>query len=183
MKRLETPRELTHAQAMELLSSRNERGYQPLGAYYIREQDGRFVGIDNTTGEAWVEEFGSLSACFRFLTGKENPEQQKTAASAGNRRSGRQNKKPSSLYHIDFPLSSGSEGREKPVSYLHDLPDHPAIAACERTGYPPGREPKDYVCPVCGAECETIYLTSGREPVGCDVCLESQDIYDYYEEE
>ena len=43
---------------------------------------------------------------------------------------------------------------------LYDIPDHPVIAACMRTGYPPGMEPREYCCPVCGAECETIYQDS-----------------------
>ena len=50
-----------------------------------------------------------------------------------------------------------------------DVPDHPVIVACERTGYPPGMEPKAYTCPICGEECETVYLNFVREPVGCDV--------------
>lgn len=64
-----------------------------------------------------------------------------------------------------------------------DVPDHPVIVACERAGYPPGMEPKAYTCPICGEECETVYLNFVREPVGCDVCLTAKDVNDYYEEE
>ena len=60
-----------------------------------------------------------------------------------------------------------------------DVPDHPVIVACERTGYTPGTEPKAYPCHIC----ETVYLNFVREPVGCDVCLTAKDVYDYYEEE
>ena len=69
------------------------------------------------------------------------------------------------------------------LGYDDEYEDHPVIVACERTGYPPGMEPKAYTCPICGAECETVYLNFAREPVGCDVCLEAKDVYDYYEEE
>lgn len=65
---------------------------------------------------------------------------------------------------------------------LYDIPDHPVIAACMRTGSPPGMEPREYCCPVCGAECETIYQDSINQVVGCDVCLSAKDVYDYYEE-
>lgn len=64
----------------------------------------------------------------------------------------------------------------------YDIPDHPVIVACERTGYPPGMELKEYTCPVCGCECETVYTNSINEVVGCDVCLDAKDVYDYYEE-
>lgn len=64
----------------------------------------------------------------------------------------------------------------------YDIPDHPVIVACERTGHPPGMEPKEYTCPVCGCECETVYTNSINEVVGCDVCLDAKDVYDYYEE-
>lgn len=65
----------------------------------------------------------------------------------------------------------------------YDIPDHPVIANMMRTGYPDGKEPPEYCCPVCGAECETIYTDSCREPVGCDVCLSAVDAYDYYDQE
>ena len=34
---------------------------------------------------------------------------------------------------------------------------------------PPSEEPMP-VCPICGEECETVYLRDGQ-PVGCDRCL------------
>lgn len=43
----------------------------PLGKFYCIEDAPRFhpayVGIDNETGDAWVEEFRSLGACRRWL--------------------------------------------------------------------------------------------------------------------
>ena len=181
MKEQRVPLELTHAQAMELLSSAGGAGFRPLGAFYTCETNGRFTAIDNTTGDAWTEEFESLADCLRFLGGEE-PEQQKTAAPAGNRRSG--HRKINRFYCI-MPgrRCQAAEKGEETVRNRYAVPDHPAIAACERTGYPPGREPGDCTCPVCGEECETIYMTIGRMPVGCDVCLETCDAYEYHEEE
>ena len=49
--------------------------------------------------------------------------------------------------------------------------DHPDIEACERTGYPDGQEPKYPHCPICGAECESVYRDKNMEIVGCDECL------------
>lgn len=45
---------------------------QPFGLFYCID-DGpdiprRYVGIDNLYGDAWTEDFGSLSACKRWLT-------------------------------------------------------------------------------------------------------------------
>ena len=46
--------------------------------------------------------------------------------------------------------------------------DHPVIAALERTGYArPYRQP---VCPVCGEECETLFVSQLGETVGCEHC-------------
>ena len=45
---------------------------------------------------------------------------------------------------------------------------------------------KDYIpiCPVCGRECDTVYLDMDDEVIGCDQCISMADAYDYlYEEE
>ena len=40
------------------------------------------------------------------------------------------------------------------------------------------------ICPVCGEECDTVYLDIDDEVVGCDQCITFEDAYDYlYEEE
>ena len=39
---------------------------KPLGLYYVLN-DGVYVGIDNSTGHAWTEEFTDLSQCKRWL--------------------------------------------------------------------------------------------------------------------
>jgi hypothetical protein len=64
----------------------------------------------------------------------------------------------------------------------YEVPDHPAVAACMRTGWPSGMEPREYVCPKCGAECETVYTDFLNRVAGCDRCLDAKDVYDYYEE-
>jgi len=40
--------------------------HQPLGLFYLIE-DGLYVGIDNSTGHAWVEDFPSLHQCKYWL--------------------------------------------------------------------------------------------------------------------
>ncbi len=54
-------------------------------------------------------------------------------------------------------------------------PDHPVIRNMELTGYPDGKEPSHPVCPVCSAECDTIYKDEDLGIVGCDVCLLTSD--------
>ena len=39
---------------------------KPLGLFYCI-QDGQYTGCDNRTGDAWTEDFKSLSACKRWL--------------------------------------------------------------------------------------------------------------------
>ena len=60
------------------------------------------------------------------------------------------------------------------------LPDAPWIVDAERNGYPT-EDP--VICPVCGAECSTIYFNKDRsEPIACDRCLIEQDAYEWREE-
>ena len=42
-------------------------------------------------------------------------------------------------------------------------------------------EKKDFIpiCPVCGKECDTIYLDADKEVAGCDQCISMADAYDY----
>lgn len=51
------------------------------------------------------------------------------------------------------------------------IPDDPIIRNCERTGYPGGREPDYPICPICGAQCETLYRDFHGETFGCDECV------------
>lgn len=43
---------------------------EPRGMFW-HTSEGRFVGIDNTDGEAWTEEFNSKEGCFAWLRGDE----------------------------------------------------------------------------------------------------------------
>ena len=56
---------------------------------------------------------------------------------------------------------------------MQQIPDHPAIRHAERFGMDEGPVP---ICPVCGAECETIFRDKkSLEILGCDVCIDSLD--------
>ena len=46
-------------------------------------------------------------------------------------------------------------------------------------------EADDFIprCPVCGRECDTLYLDSNREVSGCDRCVTLIDAYEYLYEE
>ncbi len=61
---------------------------------------------------------------------------------------------------------------------LSYAPDHPVIRNMERTGYPDGKEPRQPVCPICGAECETMYRECHGVYVGCDVCMRTEDAWE-----
>lgn len=61
---------------------------------------------------------------------------------------------------------------------IQNTPEHPVIQNMMRTGYPDGREPEYPHCPVCGSECETVYMDECRDIVACDVCLREQDAWD-----
>jgi transcription elongation factor Elf1 len=42
----------------------------------------------------------------------------------------------------------------------------------EATGYPDGKYPKEYKCPICGSSsCCAVYKNMDKEIVGCDDCL------------
>lgn len=56
--------------------------------------------------------------------------------------------------------------------------DDPYIRYAERTGYAPWRNRPQPRCPVCGAECETIYKNDSLDIVGCDECLTGYDAID-----
>lgn len=63
--------EISPETAREILNSINEGGdrYQPLGLFYL-EEDGKFVGIDNSDGNAWTEEFPDEGSCLLWLKRK-----------------------------------------------------------------------------------------------------------------
>lgn len=60
-----------------------------------------------------------------------------------------------------------------------EIPDHPVIRNCERTGWPDGKDPEYPVCPVCGEETDTFYKSEETgEIVGCDKCIEPVDAWE-----
>ena len=59
------PLEISRKDAYRIISSR-----KPNGLFWLKEQDG-YVGIDNLTGDAWVEEFDDPAVCRKWLLGAE----------------------------------------------------------------------------------------------------------------
>ncbi len=40
---------------------------EPIGRFYFKGSRGKFVGIDNDSGEAFVEEFDTMTECIKWL--------------------------------------------------------------------------------------------------------------------
>lgn len=57
--------EISSFEATEIIKSKS-----PIGKFY-RKENNLFIGIDNETGDAWVEEFQTLENCFSWLYGQE----------------------------------------------------------------------------------------------------------------
>ena len=45
------------------------RTFMPRGLFYYQESSGIWVGVDNITGDAWVETFESEEECASWLKG------------------------------------------------------------------------------------------------------------------
>lgn len=59
------------------------------------------------------------------------------------------------------------------------MKDDPIIRSLENTGLAPWQsELKQPHCPICGQECEKIYLNSDGDPAGCDECLTAYDAWE-----
>ena len=54
------------AEATEIVEHRGRRGL------FVHKSDKVYVGIDNSTGDAWVEEFPNLIECLKWLADKED---------------------------------------------------------------------------------------------------------------
>ena len=52
---------VTRAEADAIIQSREPRGL------FYQQDSNRWIGIDNMTGDAWTEEFGSLEQCLTWL--------------------------------------------------------------------------------------------------------------------
>lgn len=55
--------QITQSEASEII-----RTYEPIGLYYLLDGD-TYVGIDNSTGHAWTEEFDTFEKCKAWLEG------------------------------------------------------------------------------------------------------------------
>lgn len=58
------------------------------------------------------------------------------------------------------------------------IPDDPIVSSLLRTGSPPWESQTAPICPVCGAECETIYRDALGQIVGCEECIEWKDAWE-----
>ena len=56
--------------------------------------------------------------------------------------------------------------------------DHPVIGNMERTGHPNGKEPEYPICPICGAECDEVYLGKDDDVVGCMECIKPANAWE-----
>lgn len=57
----------------KLLETQDKNGrYAPIGLYFTYdEKSNKYIGCDNSTGDAWVEEFDKLADCIVWLFGIE----------------------------------------------------------------------------------------------------------------
>lgn len=64
-------KELTSEELNALLLSGNDSNtYTPIGRFYHKDGD-VYVGVDNSTGDAWTEDFTTLEDCIQWLKGGE----------------------------------------------------------------------------------------------------------------
>ena len=52
---------VSRKEAIEIIEHRGCRGL------FVEEDGGTYIGIDNSTGDAWVEEFPDLTECLMWL--------------------------------------------------------------------------------------------------------------------
>lgn len=62
-------KEITEAEALALLDSPDQSGsYVPRGLFWHRDSNcGYYIAIDNSGGDALVEEFETLENCLKYL--------------------------------------------------------------------------------------------------------------------
>lgn len=63
-KLMDNIRKLIKEEMTEVIDTREPRGL------FYGEEGGLFIGIDNTTGDAWTEEFKTKASCFKWLAGE-----------------------------------------------------------------------------------------------------------------
>lgn len=60
---------ITKREAIKIIDT-----YEPRGLFWVKEYNKKahlYIGIDNLTGDAWVEEFKTREECFKWLEGDE----------------------------------------------------------------------------------------------------------------
>lgn len=62
---------------------------------------------------------------------------------------------------------------------MEQIPDDPRIRDAE-LNVMPSEDPVK--CPVCGEECDTVYL-QGSEVIGCENCIDEQDAWEWREQQ
>lgn len=68
------PKELSVEEVNALLLSGSDDGdYKPLGLFYNWDGD-TVIGVDNSTGDAWTEDFPTLEECLAWLKKDGEPE-------------------------------------------------------------------------------------------------------------
>lgn len=60
---MEEPLEISKIDAYRVIDTR-----RPLGLFFLKEGE-RYTGIDNRSGDAWTEEFGTKTECLKWLKG------------------------------------------------------------------------------------------------------------------
>lgn len=60
---MEKPLEISKAEAYRVIDAR-----KPLGLFFLKEGEG-YTGIDNRSGDVWIEEFATKAECLKWLKG------------------------------------------------------------------------------------------------------------------
>jgi hypothetical protein len=63
--------EITETEARALIKSNEDGHLEPLGLFWYKDNIcGHFIAIDNSTGDAYIEEFCTLDDCLKYLHGE-----------------------------------------------------------------------------------------------------------------
>lgn len=62
-------KKMTAAEFQTMMGSATDTPYLPLGRFYL-EDSGKIIGVDNSDGHAWTEEFDDFESCERWLNGE-----------------------------------------------------------------------------------------------------------------
>ena len=56
--------------------------------------------------------------------------------------------------------------------------DDPIVSSLLRTGSPPWDRQLAPICPICLAECETVYRDASGQIVGCENCITNHNAWE-----